>query len=286
MSVRQEFGTAEVPAAPRRVVALMPTDVDVVLALGITPVAAYRDQFGQDGVPPWLSGRLDPAKTRLVDPNNLPVEQIAALRPDVIVGGGPLVRPHHDRLSQIAPVIGYERGYNVDTWQERVTFLGRVLGVPDKARQLVDDTEKAVEATKSRFPALAGRTYTYTFAYRLDQMATIADDANHTTRFLRQFGLAPAPAMAKLEVGPAGSPVSPEMLGLLDADLVLVGYPGADARKAVEEHPLFQQLGAVRRGSYLGIDINATSALQHPTVANIPWLIERISPLFAKAAGG
>ncbi|SHF27394.1 ABC transporter substrate-binding protein [Streptoalloteichus hindustanus] len=286
VSVQQEYGTAQLSAPPRRVVALMPTDLDIVIALGITPVAAFRDQFGQDGVPPWLAGRLDREKTKLVDLNNLSIEQLAALRPDVILGGGPSLQPYRERLSQIAPLVGYEQGYNVDSWQQRVTTLGKVLGVPDRARQLLAETEKAVETAKSRFSALAGKTYTYTFAYTVDRMATIGDERNHTTQFLRQFGIAPAPAVAKLEVGSAGSAVSQEMLGLLDADLVLVGYPGADSRKALEAHPLFQQLNAVRRGTYLGIDINVTSALQHPTVANIPWLIERLSPAFEKAAAG
>ena len=84
------------------------TGQDDLLAVGVIPIAV-TDWFGGEpfGVWPWAQPKLgdaQPVVLNLVD--GVPVDQIASLRPDLIVAtNAGLDRGTYDRLTAIAPTI-------------------------------------------------------------------------------------------------------------------------------------------------------------------------------------
>ena len=92
-----------------------------------------------------------------------------------------------------------------------------------------------------------------------------------------QLGLRLAPAFAALPQGdtPGRSVVSPENLGVFEADVMLVSYVADDDRSFLESNPLFQQLDVVRDGGYIRTEQWVSAALAFPSVLSIPYGLER-----------
>ena len=87
VTVKHAFGETKIPSAPKRVVSAGFTEQDDLLALGVVPIAV-TDWFGGEpfGVWPWAQPKLgtaQPVVLNLVD--GIQVDQIAALKPDLIV---------------------------------------------------------------------------------------------------------------------------------------------------------------------------------------------------------
>ena len=105
---------------------------DYVLALGVKPVGV-RTLLGtfdaDDRV--WAQEALGGAKPEKVGGNELELEKIAALRPDLIMGVYSYIdEPTYEKLSEIAPTVAATRGDRSDTWQDQTLITGRALVHP------------------------------------------------------------------------------------------------------------------------------------------------------------
>src|SRR3954469_24837785 len=108
LSIEHTFGTTTIEQQPERVVVLGWSAQDVLYALGVPPVGmpSYAFGGGDDGVLPWDDEYYDPEKTTLLDTTDgPPLEEIAALRPDVILAPYEgFDEAAYDDLSGIAPI--------------------------------------------------------------------------------------------------------------------------------------------------------------------------------------
>ena len=87
VTIEHKFGETTIPDAPERVVAVGFNDQDFALALGVTPVGVRQFQAGIDITGrPWAQDELGGAKPQIVGAEELELEKIAALRPDLILG--------------------------------------------------------------------------------------------------------------------------------------------------------------------------------------------------------
>ena len=108
VTVKHAFGETKIPAPPKRVVSAGFTGQDDLLALGVVPIAV-TDWFGGEpfGVWPWAQPKLgtaQPAVLSLAD--GIQVDQIAALKPDLIVAtNAGLDADTYTKLSAIAPTV-------------------------------------------------------------------------------------------------------------------------------------------------------------------------------------
>jgi iron complex transport system substrate-binding protein len=79
--------------------------------------------------------------------------------------------------------------------------------------------------------------------------------------------------------------VGQEQLDLLEADVMFV-FPSPEARPRIESSPVFQQLAAVQRGSYVPLDLDLALSIGFPWVLSIPYGLSRIVPKIQAALGG
>lgn len=130
------------------------TDQDVLIALGIKPIAV-TDWFGLEhpaATGPWALPQLGEARPVVLDSvdSGYPYEQIAALRPDRIVGvhWGPTEEADYTKLSQIAPTVASTREFAAVNmpWQQMTTLIGRAVGRGPKAAELSAD--ELIEETR------------------------------------------------------------------------------------------------------------------------------------------
>lgn len=293
-TIQGAFGSATVKAAPRRVVALGWSDQDVLLGLGVKPIAVY--DIGPDfptGVGPWASDRLEgqkPQKLSLAD--GIPFEKVAALRPDLIVAvQSGVTADDYAKLSKIAPTVTYAKGRApyVTPWPEQAAIIGKAVGQPEKAAQLVQATRDKLAQAKKDHPDLQGRTFTYLARRQGDQVGLYLPN-DLRVKFLTDLGMKLSPGqVSAAEDAPDGSffvDVSYERLGTLDADLLVAWFTSEGERKAFSSRPVFRRLGVARRGGFVPLDLIQAQAQGAPTVLSIPWAIDNVVPLLEQGLKG
>lgn len=136
-TVEHARGTTEVPTSPLRIVTLEPVELDTSVALGVIPVGTAVLSEAT-GVPAYLGD--DAAAIETIGTVPAPrIESIAALQPDLILGTETRHGEFYDQLAAIAPTVFMAS--QSDPWQDNVRFVGRALGLEDKADELLGDYE-------------------------------------------------------------------------------------------------------------------------------------------------
>jgi iron complex transport system substrate-binding protein len=272
------FGATQIPEEPERVVTVGFNDQDFVLALGVTPVGT-REYLGYDyDARPWAADPLDGEVLPTVGSDEIDVEAVAALEPDLIVAVYSFIdQAAYDQLSGIAPVVAqsdeYEDGGT--PWQEQTLLTGRALGREDEAQDVVDDVEGRFAAAREENPEFADRVLAVDLG--LPTSHYVLEEQDPRARFFADLGFRP-PA----ETGE----VSPERLDLLDQD-VLVGAGYTQEEGTAD--PLFAALAVVQedRSVYIGgFDGDVAAALGFGSPLSLPYLLDVLVEPLAQAADG
>ena len=161
VTIEHVFGSTTIPAAPRRMVTIGFNEADFALALGVVPVGV-RDFIGEyvEESRPWAQEALGGATPEVVGGNELELEKIAALQPDVILGVYSFIdRATYERLSGIAPTVAPPSETVAATWQEQTRITGRALGMTERAEQVVADTEARFARPGRRTRSSPGRRW-------------------------------------------------------------------------------------------------------------------------------
>lgn len=146
-SIATVRGTVNVPENPLRVVTLEPVELDTTVALGIMPVGtAVLSETS--GVPAYLG--TDAADITTVGTVAAPtIEDIAAVRPDLILGTETRHGEYYDQLTAIAPTVFISS--QSDPWKESVRFVGRVLGREANAEELLSAYDERCAEIAEKF---------------------------------------------------------------------------------------------------------------------------------------
>ncbi|PQD98767.1 iron ABC transporter substrate-binding protein [Mycobacterium sp. EPG1] len=161
VTVKHAFGETKIPAPPTKVVSAGLTCADDLLALGVVPIAV-TDWFGGEpfGVWPWARPQLgdtQPVVLSLAD--GVPVEQIAALAPDLIVAtDAGLDQDTYTQLSQIAPTVAQSgRAAFFEPWRDQATTIGQAVFRHDDMQKLIADVDAGFTAVKDDHPEFGGK---------------------------------------------------------------------------------------------------------------------------------
>jgi iron complex transport system substrate-binding protein len=161
VTVKHVFGETKVLAPPMRVVSAGLTEQDDLLAVGVIPIAV-TDWFGGEpfGVWPWAQQKLggtQPAVLNLVD--GVAVDQIAALRPDLIVAtNAGLDKGTYEKLAAIAPTIA-QSGEDAffEPWKVQATTIGQAVFKHDEMQALITAVDERFAAAGSNNAQFAGK---------------------------------------------------------------------------------------------------------------------------------
>lgn len=283
VTVAQKLGEVTIERQPKRVVTLDFPSTDAALALGVLPVGIYEVSYVKGGIQEWTKAALRGREPELIDTERgFPLEQIAKLRPDVILATNtyPLIAESWDKLNRIAPVVGHVEGAGVDTWQQGVRQIGKALGRGERAERLISAAERKVTRARDANPQFGGKTVSIFNYVAGDGLYVIDDDADVSIKFFEELGFAGVPkAVASLSGTGGRAKVSPERYRTLDADVVLGTSPAPKQLEALERDKLFARV----RGGFLGLDIGQSTAMAFPSVLSVPYAVDRFTPLLSKA---
>ncbi|WNI18932.1 ABC transporter substrate-binding protein [Actinacidiphila sp. ITFR-21] len=285
LTLQDSLGSVRIPAAPQRVVVLSSVDLDAALAAGVVPVLAPKNVFTADGTYPWLQGRLTKDTELVSTISALPFERIAALQPDLILDTGDYTaKDNYAKLSQIAPTVAPLTSAATDSWQDRQRLVGKALGRQAESDRAVRQAQDAVTAAKATYPGLAGKTFSVTYAAAVDQIVTLSSPHDFAVGFLQSLGLRQAPALTELAKNSVGvGTVSQERLDVLSADLMISAYQTPDLEKKVGESALMRS--AATGHTFQVVDLTTITLLRNPSTLGLPWVLDRLAPALAKAAG-
>lgn len=284
--VEQKFGTATVEGVPERIVAGGSQWVDALLDLGVQPVAylSAGNQGDDRGLYPWQQDlspdaqELDRATLTLGGP--LPEEEVASFQPDLILASFAVNSPAtFDRLNNIAPTIGEMGTAGVDSWEDQITVLGRILDKEDEAAKVIAERNGEIDELAAQLPGLQGKTAVLSqFMFATNQLVIVADPEDGSSHTFRRLGME-FPAGLADQPGAVGGRLvlSPERVDLLNADLVVL-LPNGGTREQLDALPGFSELPAVQSGGLAIVDYPTVAGLNTPSARSVQYALDQIRP--------
>lgn len=291
-TIDHRFGTTTVTAKPERVVSVGLTEQDVLLQLGVIPIAVtdwYGDQ--PDATWPWAHDLLgDSEPVVLTNDDGLQFEQIAALEPDLIVGtNAGMTEKDYDLLSRIAPTVTSvpDSLPYFSPWQDQVLQVARALGREDDGEELVGRVEDDFAAVAAfHADEFAGRTATFSQGEPYDgQLYVYPDDLS--TAFLTDLGFDITPGLEKYapDLG-SQAQISGENVDLLEADVIVWATENAEGFDKLLDFSTVADLPAVKEQRSVYTDATLAGAVYFLTPLSLEYVLEHLPPLLAQAVAG
>lgn len=286
------WGATTIEAEPQRIVTWGWGNEDAVIALGVIPVGIPFQSYGggDNGIHDWVEQALEAAgaetPTILDASSEPPLEQIAALKPDLIIAAySGITQDQYALLSGIAPTIAYTGAPWSTSWQDLTRIVGRALGKEAEAEALVADTTAWVEAEFARYPALGKVTFASANDYDGSMAVYAPLDARMT--FLTNFGMVMNPSVAMLAPGDGAFyyPLSYELFDQLEADIFVTYYEEQSALDAWLATPQAQTYPPIVNGGLAAlVGTENVAAVSPPSVLSLRWGLPRYLEVLSAAA--
>ncbi|MFD5031441.1 ABC transporter substrate-binding protein [Streptomyces sp. NPDC058405] len=260
-TITHALGKTELKARPQRVVVLDVGEFDNVVSLGVQPVG-YAPTEGDDGIPSYLKkGAGTPKSVGTI--NNLNLEAVAALRPDLILGSQLRAADKYQELSKIAPtVFSIRPGF---TWKENYLLNAQALDRTAEAKAELDAYGKRAADLGA---AIGPDKPTVSMVRYMPDRLRLYAKASFIGTILDDTGL---PRPENQQINDLAVEISPEKIDDADADWIFTGVygdPGKTDRDTARSNPLWKNLKAVKAGQakdvqdetwYLGLGVTAAN---------------------------
>jgi iron complex transport system substrate-binding protein len=279
VTIEHAHGVTIIPDEPQRIVTWGWSNEDVVIALGVIPVGMPFQSYGggDNGVHEWVEDALEAAGAEmpaiLDTAGEPPVEQIAALEPDLIIAAySGLTEDQYAILSGIAPTVAYVGAPWSTPWQDLTLIIGKALGKDAEAESLVLDTTAWVEAEFAKYPEL--RKVTFASANEYDGSMAVYAPLDARMKFLTDFGMVMNPSVAALSPGDDAFyyPLSFELFDQLEADIFVTYFEDQSALDAWLATPVAQTYPPIADGGLAAlVGTENVAAVSPPSVLSLRW---------------
>ncbi|MDV6260017.1 ABC transporter substrate-binding protein [Rhodococcoides yunnanense] len=282
LTVQHMYGETTLDAVPERVATWGFGTTDAVLALGVVPVAMPSAEYGggDDLIYPWISDAMEasgePTPTLLDNVTNaLTVEKVLAADPDVLLAPhSGLTQAEYDAVTDAGiPVIAPPEELWSTPWRDVITTTGDVLGVPDRARDLVSDLDRQVSEAGAQHPQFDGRSIAYVSEAADVYYLLLPSDPR--VELLENLGFVSPASVTDLATDDAtySTTVSAENISTIDADVVFTQVDTDDALQQFVDSPVSRQIPAVAAGAVAGFVGQEAGAAVGPTALSIPYFL-------------
>lgn len=283
--VKHRFGETKIPAPPKRAVSAGFTEQDDLLAVGVVPIAV-TGWFGEQpfAVWPWARPKLGTAQPTVLNlDNGLQFDQIAALKPDLIVACNAGVdQDSYNRLSAIAPTIAQTDDQPFfEPWKIQATAIGQAVSQADQMQSLITGVDDTFARVAEANPNFEGKRVL------LLQGTIVLDSVTATlgwrTDFLTQLGFAIPDRITEFAVDDLRAKIPRDrMAEALDAaDLLIWTTETEEEQNRLVADPTFQQLRA--RSIFTGKDL--AGAIAFSSTLSLPAVADQLPPMLARALG-
>jgi iron complex transport system substrate-binding protein len=280
VTVKHIFGETKIPAPPKRVVSAGFTEQDDLLAVGVVPIAV-TDWFGGEpfGVWPWAQPKLGGAQPVVLSLNDgIQVDQIAALKPDLIVAtNAGLDKDTYNKLSAVAPTIA-QSGPDAffEPWKDQATAIGQAVFKADDMAKLIAGVDAKFTEVGKNSPQFAGKKVLL-LGGTFYQDSVRVTTAGWRTEFLTKMGFV---------IPDTGGGLVPrdKMASVLDgADALIWTTESDEEQAALLADPIIAKLPATvgKHNVFTGKDL--AGAIAFASTLSYPVVADQLPPLIAKA---
>lgn len=288
VAVKHVFGETTVPSPPKRVVSAGFTEHDDLLALGVVPVAV-TNWFGDQpfGVWPWAQPKLGSAQPVVLNlDNGIQVDQIATLKPDLIVAvNAGLDADTYKKLSAIAPTIAQSDGEAFfEPWKIQAAAVGQAVFEAEKMQQIVDAVDEKFTAAGKNNSSFTGKKAILLSGSFFGDTVT-ATAPGWRTEFLTKMGFSVPDTLASFGVDDHRAAIPrAKLASALDAADVLIWTTESDAEQAaLLADPTVAGLRATKQNRNVFTTKDLAGAIAFASPLSYPMVADQLPPLLARA---
>ncbi|MGC0366443.1 iron complex transport system substrate-binding protein [Rhodococcus sp. 27YEA15] len=239
-TVTHALGETVIESKPTRVVVLDSGELDQVLTLGITPVGIASPESAA-GQPSYLADKLSGVPD-VGTTNNLNLEAITALHPDLILGSKLRADKLYSQLSAIAPtVFSIRPGF---PWKENFLLTSAALDEQAKAVEVLNDYQEHADRVRQSIDG----SPTISLVRFMSGKLRLYGNLSFIGVILKDVGL-PRPAIQ--DIDELAVEVSPETITEAEGDRIFYssyGKPADTGQTTVVAGPLWESMNAVKEG--------------------------------------
>lgn len=286
------WGSTTIPSEPQRIVTWGWGNEDAAIALGVVPVGIPFQSYGggEDGVQPWIEAALEAAgahtPTVLDNAGEPPLEQIAALEPDLILAVlSGITEEQYAQLSAIAPTVAYSGDPWSAPWQDVTRTVGAALGKAEEAETLVAETTRWLATEFAAHPEL--KDITFASANDYDGEIAVYAPLDARMKFLTDLGLVMDPSVNALapEGGEFYYSLSYELFDQLEGDIFITYYDEQAALDAWLVTPHAATYPPIARGGLAAlVGTENVAAVSPPSALSLRWGFANYLGVIAAAA--
>ncbi len=289
VTVTHLFGQTVIKEPPKRVVSAGYTEQDDLLAVGVVPIAV-TNWFGDQpfAVWPWAQPKLNGAQPVVLNlDNGIPVDQIAGLKPDLIVAvNAGLDADTYQKLSAIAPTIAQSDGDAFfEPWKEQATAVSQAVFQADQMKSLIGAVDKQFTDVSQKNPQWKGKK-ALLMQGTLFQGTVVATLAGWRTDFLNQMGLVIADSIKPFGSDHRAVIPRDQIKPVLDAaDVVIWTTESPDDQKAILADPEVAGTLATAQNRHIFTTKDQAGAIAFASPLSYPVVADQLPPLIAKILG-
>ncbi len=289
VTITHLFGETVVKEPPKRVVSAGYTEQDDLLAVGVVPIAV-TNWFGDQpfAVWPWAQPKLGGAQPVVLNlDNGIPVDQIAGLKPDLIVAvNAGLDADTYQKLSAIAPTIAQSDGDAFfEPWKDQATAVGQAVFKADQMKSLIDGVDKQFTDVSQKNPPWKGKK-ALLMQGALFQGTVVATLAGWRTDFLNQMGLVIADSIKPLGTDQRAVIPRDQIKAVLDsADVLIWTTESPDDQKALLADPDVAASQATAQNRHIFTTKDQAGAIAFASPLSYPLVADQLPPLIGKILG-
>lgn len=291
VTVEHRLGETVIEEAPERVVSVGLTEQDVLLELGVTPIAV-TEWYGEQphATWPWAQDLLGDAEPEVLSQSDgIEFERIAALEPDLIIGtNSGMTKKDYQLLSAIAPTVTNVAGSTpyFSPWQDQVLQVAKALGREADGQALIDEVEGRFAEVRAEHPEWEGRTATFSQGGPYDGILYVYPDGLSTS-FLTDLGFTMTQGLDDFapDLG-SQAEISAENTALIEADVVVFATEDADMFDMLQGFGTIDTLPAVAENRAIYTDGTLAGALYFLTPLSLEYALDRLTPMLEQASAG
>ncbi|MDT5351255.1 MAG: iron complex transport system substrate-binding protein [Mycobacterium sp.] len=265
------------------------TEQDDLLAVGVVPIAVTNWWGDQPfAVWPWAQPKLGDAKPTVLNlDNGIPVDQIAGLKPDLIVAVNAGVDADtYQKLSAIAPTIP-QSGEDAffEPWKDQATAIGQAVFQADQMKSLIDAVDQKFAAVSQENPQWKGKK-ALLMQGRLWQGTVVATLAGWRTDFLNEMGLAITESIKAFGSDHRAVIPRDRIKAVLDsADVIIWSTESPDDQKALLADPEVAAAQATAQNRHIFTSKELAGAIAFASPLSYPAVADQLLPFIGKILG-
>lgn len=251
--ITHAMGTTTVKGTPTKIVTLYQGATDVAVAMGVKPIGAV-ESWAEAPIYHYLKNDLD--GITIVGQETQPnLEEIAKLKPDLIIASKVRHEEIYDQLSQIAPTVAHETVFDFKGTAE---MMGQAMNQEDKVRELLGNWDNRVADFQTKIKEKLGDLWPL-------HASVVNFRADHARIYVTGFA-----GSILSELGFKGPKnltddaleivklTDKESITQMNADVIYMFMENDEAVKKVYEewtnHPLWKELDAVKANQVYQVD--------------------------------